>query len=778
MNARMVLQAQLALFAVCLVSAATLARCFTGPGELAVALASVLAAEAVVVAGTLLSPRHRGAAAGVAFLGVVLVAMVPVWLVAGGATTLGWPTFFTGHVLASDLSHSWHAFNSYRAPVPELPGLVLVCGWAAGGATLLAGWAAAGGDTPLWVAAPPTALFLFTSALGTSAWRAPAIAADVAALSWYAVASRATHRLRGSQLAVPDAVASMTGTSGTSRPRAQFGPGFVAAAIVLTAAILASLVGPRLPGAVDAAVVSLRSGQGIGLRPSGEPIPAPSGGQVFINTLVQVAEEEIYQPNVELFTVHTSERSYLVYTTLDEFDGNAWSQAGSDTEVSSFPLPLSALGTPADTKLVTEQIRIEHLGGSTLPALPVPVAETGPGTDQALYSPVNADLQQDIQLEGGDTVTLASAIPEVSASQEPIGATAASSPPDDEAAQDVELPASIPTYLTNLAHSLVRGLTTDYQKAEALQAYFRSGAFTYSLPTPGTASSGAVSGGEGLSDLVRFLQVTRTGFCQQYASAFAALARIDGLPTRVAVGFVPGKPRGTSTYVVTGADTHAWPQVYLGPEVGWWSFEPTPGSAIPAWPVAANTRIGTGPNTKTPTTLPGGGHGRTGLPKTSTPAADALPPAASAKGAHSHRTSPGPAVPVLLIVLALLVAAVLLTGPSARIVRRRRARDPAGRILGAWSSATSALALVGVVQRRSETFAELARRAARVNAIPAPEARELLKLARDTEVAAFAPTIPPPEVVVEAVEAARKVAAVARRQAGPWRRFVATIDPR
>jgi hypothetical protein len=86
--------------------------------------------------------------------------------------------------------------------------------------------------------------------------------------------------------------------------------------------------------------------------------------------------------------------------------------------------------------------------------------------------------------------------------------------------------------------------------------------------------------------------------------------------------------------------------------------------------------------------------------------------------------------------------------------------------------------MVGVVQRRSETFAELARRAGKVNAIPAPEARELVKLARDTEVAAFAPTIPPPEVVVEAVESSRRVTAAARRQAGPWRRFVATIDPR
>jgi len=133
---------------------------------------------------------------------------------------------------------------------------------------------------------------------------------------------------------------------------------------------------------------------------------------------------------------------------------------------------------------------------------------------------------------------------------------------------------------------------------------------------------------------------------------------------------------------------------------------------------------------------------------------------------------------VLLIILGLLVAAVLLTGPTTRVVRRRRARDPAGRILGAWSSATSALAMVGVVQRRSETFAELARRAGKVGALSPQVAHDLVKLARDTEVAAFAPTVPPPEVVTDAIQASRRVAVAARRRAGPWRRFVATIDPR
>ena len=76
-----------------------------------------------------------------------------------------------------------------------------------------------------------------------------------------------------------------------------------------------------------------------------------------------------------------------------------------------------------------------------------------------------------------------------------------------------------------------------FEKAVALQQWFREdGGFNYDLDA---------SPGNGTDDLVRFLtegEGGRTGYCEQFASAMAVMARILGIPARVAVGFLsPGR---------------------------------------------------------------------------------------------------------------------------------------------------------------------------------------------------------------------------------------------
>jgi hypothetical protein len=116
---------------------------------------------------------------------------------------------------------------------------------------------------------------------------------------------------------------------------------------------------------------------------------------------------------------------------------------------------------------------------------------------------------------------------------------------------------------------VVAGLTTPYQKAVAIQNYLRVNE-SYNLQPPA---------GPG-NQLERFLFVTHAGYCQQFAAAFALLARIDGLPTRVAVGTTPGQLIQGDTYQVTTADIHSWPEV-LFDGLGWVRFEPTPGRGAP-----------------------------------------------------------------------------------------------------------------------------------------------------------------------------------------------------
>ena len=61
-------------------------------------------------------------------------------------------------------------------------------------------------------------------------------------------------------------------------------------------------------------------------------------------------------------------------------------------------------------------------------------------------------------------------------------------------------------------------------------------------------------------------------FCEQFAGAYAVMARAIGLPTRVAVGFTTGEDAGGGQYEVRDANAHAWPEVYFT-SLGWLPFE-------------------------------------------------------------------------------------------------------------------------------------------------------------------------------------------------------------
>ena len=143
-----------------------------------------------------------------------------------------------------------------------------------------------------------------------------------------------------------------------------------------------------------------------------------------------------------------------------------------------------------------------------------------------------------------------------------------------------------PAAVVDLAHQIVAGAQGPAAEAADLARWFDNGRYRYTLTPP------APSGPDALES---FLFTTRAGFCQQFAAAYGVLARIDGLPTRVAVGFTTGNSHGRQSYEITGADAHVWPEVYLGPSTGWTSYEPTPASSGEATGVGVNSGSKSGP---------------------------------------------------------------------------------------------------------------------------------------------------------------------------------------
>ena len=112
-------------------------------------------------------------------------------------------------------------------------------------------------------------------------------------------------------------------------------------------------------------------------------------------------------------------------------------------------------------------------------------------------------------------------------------------------------------------------LETPEQRLAAAERWFRSQPFRYTLK-PGTLPERA--------PLDTFLFERREGFCGHYASAFTALMRAAGVPSRVVSGYRGGDwvvPLGGIGYLdLRQGDAHAWSEVWL-PGQGWVGVDPT-----------------------------------------------------------------------------------------------------------------------------------------------------------------------------------------------------------
>ncbi|GIH23159.1 transglutaminase [Acrocarpospora phusangensis] len=129
----------------------------------------------------------------------------------------------------------------------------------------------------------------------------------------------------------------------------------------------------------------------------------------------------------------------------------------------------------------------------------------------------------------------------------------------------LSLPRGLDPRIQDLAYEVTEGAASAYQQAIKLQEWFtETGQFAYSLQTRG-------SGNEALAE---FLLNSRAGYCEQFASAMAVMARMLGIPARVSIGYTGGS-KIDGRWVVRTHDAHAWPELYFE-GAGWLRFEPTP----------------------------------------------------------------------------------------------------------------------------------------------------------------------------------------------------------
>jgi transglutaminase-like putative cysteine protease len=623
-----------------------------------------------------------------AWLGVALtlggLAVFVVILVELSRATPGVPGADTWRAFNDQVTNGWHLLRTATAPAATTDGAILLSSIAVWGMAALADWLAFGRHTALAAIAPALVFFVWTSTLGTADARVPLTVA-------FCVAAGAF--LLTQNLAVLDLRRSWLISQHAARPR-WWAP---AALLGGGAIVFALVVAPIIPGAdsdplLDVANAGRTTGSGRSYRPSLAP---------FVDIGRKLGSVE----NVELFTVASKLPDYWRIAALDQYSGDnggQWTLSAAGNDRVGVGLP----STPPAGALVQE-FAIGPLTERWLPAAYRPVAINLPDTLVVKSSgTIVADASDVSKLR----YQVASALPPLAGTEftaEQIAATAAAVPPD--ILRSTTLPRTDEIkQIQKLALQVVdaAGATTPYEKAAALNRYFRNSGFQYDT------SVGSLDNG---SAILEFL-TNKRGFCVQFASAYAVMARSLGIPARVAVGFTPGTLTD-GRYHVSSHDAHAWPEIYLS-GLGWTHlFDPTPGqtgattggSKLPNDPATVSTAPVTTTPANTAPPRPNSTPGGTGAPQATTPAAPTFAPAA----ATSSDDALGPWLPVLVALglLALVGTAycvVVLALKRRRRDRRRDTTDPVTAIQGAWDEAIDRLHEAAVDPDPAQTPLELA----------------------------------------------------------------------
>lgn len=465
------------------------------------------------------------------------------------------------------------------------------------------------------------------------------------------------------------------------------------------------------------------------------------------DTLTPLAtlKSQLRDPKRELFTVRIDDNGTGIdrvrTAVLDTFDGAFWASDDSFLVAGRTLTPDPSL---IDARRVAMHVSIAQLDGPYLPSVGWPVHVDRPGFG---FSSTSGALVTNDALIG--------------MSYDVVGELR---PRNDDAMRDTLLnvtegsdrytrpPPGLPPDIQAKGAELTSTASTPYLKLVAIETYLQK--LPYSLDArPGHSY-----------DAVRRLFSSdphdQVGYAEQYASAFAVLARSQGFPARVAVGYLlnPGRRRD-NTYTVTSGDAHAWAEVNLT-GYGWVAFNPTNPARTPSDPGEKPTQAG-------PDDAPANSQDRGSQP--------IVDPGLPASGAE---TSPltWPLLPLTLFIMLLVLLPVVIAGEKIRRRRqRRRTGSGAARIVGAWRETTDRLVEHGVGIPQSLTAQQVAQRAEQQLGEPAASVAVLAPIVTK---AIFCPIPPDDDTVREAWELDAQLSRDLRRVDGPLGRVRAWLDPR
>ena len=466
-----------------------------------------------------------------------------------------------------------------------------------------------------------------------------------------------------------------------SSPRTQAGVAVAIGAVAMVAALVVPLALPVVEPVENAV--------------------AGDGYATGLNPIIDLGND-LRRPDAVValtYTTTSTDRQYLRMATLGDFTDAAWEPTVGSGDRSFEPEQIAPAPGRGDDVVVIESSTDIAMGNVRGRWLPVP------------YAPTSVTGLVGTWLWDPETLNLRSERSSVRA-QEYVVTTQAADPTSDQlrAADPVvpeglreylELPDTLPPVVAETAAAVTAGAATNYDRALALQSYFRGGDFVYSEEAPVENDYD----GTGPQVIGEFLDA-KAGYCVHFSSAMAAMARTLGIPARVAVGFTTGTESqdattGDQEFTVTTDELHAWPELYFA-GVGWTRFEPTVGRTnVPQYEAAAvddpaTPDIDESAATPAPTTAP-----------------DAAPDRGDTGAVPDSETQAAVNWNAVVLGLAALALLGVLAIPAVARVATRRRRVLAlrlGSTLGAWDEVRDTALDLGWQLTDAETPREFADR--------------------------------------------------------------------
>ncbi|WP_410579947.1 DUF3488 and DUF4129 domain-containing transglutaminase family protein [Amycolatopsis sp. lyj-108] len=249
---------------------------------------------------------------------------------------------------------------------------------------------------------------------------------------------------------------------------------------------------------------------------------------------------------------------------------------------------------------------------------------------------------------------------------------------------------AVPPDVEQVAKDAVRGLRPTFQTALQLERFlstnYQVAAGIDELPT-----------GHGWPQLRHFLLESKRGTSEQFAAAYVALARMNGIPARLVVGFRGPAETDGGMHVVRNRDVLAWPEVAVA-GAGWVALDPTAKAGK-----AGQSSAGPGKAVA---------KARAQLPAEQQLRPPQLPPGTPSENAEDQTADAGAGRWWIAVAAGIILFGLMwLFGvPAAKVfrARRRRRRSGAEGVLGAWDEIRDRLRAHGVPFRIGMTPRDLA----------------------------------------------------------------------